>query len=258
MEEFVINLNHSMQQNDVENILILLESFDKSDIRLTDTTFIKSLLRFKNEQITCKTTKLIAECAKNECNRNIFTDKEIIQLLLNILESKENFVLNVVRALGNIFYENENATNMLDKNDFDAILKKFYELETSNNMVLLSKMSGLLLNIFISNSDLQFVNKNQLLNHISSTLGKICIKEFNDYTYHSYLLQIVYTLMVEYDEQIIYSEKLHKIIIDILKNSNIPELELICLQILYNASEKGEKVLHDVFEKLNYFLDFKK
>ncbi|XP_044760544.1 rap1 GTPase-GDP dissociation stimulator 1-B [Coccinella septempunctata] len=225
------------EENGTENILDLLKSLNPNEIRLNSSSSIKSLLKYKNKLIILKTTELVAELAKDESNRNVLSEKEILQLLLNLLESDESINLNVIRALGNIFFENEDATNMLEKNDFDKILNKFYDLEGSDNILLLSKISGLLLNIFISNGDLKFVNKNQLLNHISSILEKQSSIKSDDIKYFSYLLQIIYTLMVEYEDQIIYSEKLYNSIIDILKNSNIPELELICLQILYNASD---------------------
>lgn len=239
MDEFSTNLNNLLQQNDTDNILILLKSSNKKDIPLKSSTLIKTLLKYKHKEVILLITELIADWAKDANSRKILSEKEIIQLLLNLLESGDDIVLNVVRALGNIFYENEDATKMLDKNDLDKILKMFYDLKPSDNILLLSKISGLLLNIFISNGKLKFVDKNQILNHITSILEKQSDIQNSDSTYNSYLLQIVYTLMVEYDNQIIYSEELHKIIIDILKNSDIPDLELICLQILYNSSEKG-------------------
>ncbi|XP_045463520.1 rap1 GTPase-GDP dissociation stimulator 1 [Harmonia axyridis] len=264
MDEFSTNLNNLLQQNDTDNILILLKSSNKKDIPLKSSTLIKTLLKYKHKEVILLITELIADWAKDANSRKILSEKEIIQLLLNLLESGDDIVLNVVRALGNIFYENEDATKMLDKNDLDKILKMFYDLKPSDNILLLSKISGLLLNIFISNGKLKFVDKNQILNHITSILEKQSDIQNSDSTYNSYLLQIVYTLMVEYDNQIIYSEELHKIIIDILKNSDIPDLELICLQILYNSSEKDNvqlllaksNVCEKIFELIEKYKEF--
>ncbi|KAK9882944.1 hypothetical protein WA026_023872 [Henosepilachna vigintioctopunctata] len=233
MDEYWTNLHDSLNDNDTENVKRLLNSHEKNNANLKDIQIIKILLKQKDSQIIYLTTESIAEWAKIENNRNILTEKETLELLLELLNSKEN-TLNVVRALGNICYENENAAKLLS---LEKILTLFYE---STDITLLTKISGLLLNIFISNQDLQSFDKNKLLGHISSNLNDNSGLSVDETCLYSYILQIVYTLLAEYENEIIFSKNIYENIITIFKNSNIPELELICLQILYNASERDE------------------
>ncbi|KAL3275534.1 hypothetical protein HHI36_020293 [Cryptolaemus montrouzieri] len=218
MSDFLTNLGDSLLQDDKENVRKLLKSPDKNNVKLNDPQLVKALLSYEDNQIITSASETIAEWAKADHNRIILAEKEIIDLLLNLLESDEHIVLNVVRALGNICYENELATKILNKEGLEKILTLFYELKQDNSMLLLAKISGLLLNIFISNEDLQFIDKNELLGHISLILSDHTKISSDEFCLYSYLLQIVYTLLVEYDHQVIYSEKLHRKVIDILKS----------------------------------------
>lgn len=95
------------------------------NVEFINLAVLKALLKNDSNEILRLSAQTIAECGKNSANREKLSDRELIELLLKILSTNKNVLCltQVCRALGNITYENDNAREVMNKNDGVKIIK---------------------------------------------------------------------------------------------------------------------------------------
>uniref|UniRef100_A0A6P7GI30 DNA 3'-5' helicase n=1 Tax=Diabrotica virgifera virgifera TaxID=50390 RepID=A0A6P7GI30_DIAVI len=150
-----------------DNLQFLLT---QKDTNLSTVDLFKDLLKFDNNKSIIKhTAELIAELARIESNREICTDRKLIEDLINLLDNEDaDIILQSIRALGNICYENEEACTiirLIGTNKILAILKHYgsgdsdtdddntpYDLEFSIKPRVVAPRYGSIKNILSQNN----------------------------------------------------------------------------------------------------------
>ncbi|XP_056634995.1 GTPase-GDP dissociation stimulator vimar [Diorhabda sublineata] len=232
----------------IENLKVLLS---QTDVILTNVDLVKDLLKFDNNtEIIKLSTEVIAETARTESNRKVCTDDKLINSLTDLLEDKDpDVILNSVRALGNICYENEEACNIIHKIGINKILDILKDDKTKNedvNSILITKTSGLLFNLLNMHEGLiRSSLSNGLMEIVEDILKKYSEKLEKHETLLIFQISILNTVEHYLDEQHIpFKQQLCKVLIDIFKQSRTPEICVLCLEIFHGQSEQDEiKVL---------------
>lgn len=243
--EILLNLTKATEEKDETKIIDNLKVFPK-ETQLNNILLIQELLKFGNRDILKTTTELVAELAKLESNRKICTSEEIIKDLLNLLESNDpDITINSIRALGNICYENEAACSIIDKIGANKLLSILKEDCYRENNELTTKTAGLLLNLFNYSDNLI---KSSLKNGILPIVEKLLLKYSQQFNKNESLLMFLVSIInsVEHflDEQNIpFTKELCQLLIDIFKQSKIPEISIPCLEIFHSQCEQGKKII---------------
>lgn len=232
----------------VEDLKVLLTH---TDVILPSVDLVKDLLKFDNTDIVKLSTQLIAETARTESNRKLYTNDKLINALIYLLDDKDpDVILNSVRALGNICYENEEACKIIHKIGTNKILNILKEDQDNKNKdvnsILITKTSGLLFNLLNMHEGLIRSSLNNGLMQIIEDILTKYSEELEKYeTLLIFQISILNTVEHYLDEQHIpFTQQLCKILIDIFKKSQTPEICVSCLEIFHGQSEQEEiKVL---------------
>ncbi|CAG9816384.1 unnamed protein product [Phaedon cochleariae] len=253
------------EQEIINNLKTLLAQ--EVNIKISNADVLYALLKIDKNEILLLTAELIAELAKFEQNRKQLTNEDIINKLMLLLDTKDNEVIfNIVRALGNICFENEEACNIINKQGihiFLEILKKNPE-----DSPLLTKALGLLVNLFTLHEGLM---KSALKNDLISTLEQLLHKYANLLNKHPSLLTILLTVLNSVENyldemNIPFTEGLCQDVINIFKASTIPEISVIAVEIFHGQCEKDEikmllaregvcELLFELIEKYRHKVD---
>lgn len=224
------------------DILKKLAQGNNTDIELENATLPKSIIAFKNENITKLFVEISAEWCKSEHNRKIYTDKEIIDFLFTQLEQvDENLIVSSIRALGNICYENEDARKIVDKKGLATVISMLEADCNRKNPSLTLKTAGFLVNLLNSNEELQ---KAAIKLNIIPICEKILNRYIKQYKENEMLFAFLLNVLnnvIDYidDQNTQFSESLCHVIIDIFKIGEAPEVCVSCLEILHGQSDKG-------------------
>ncbi|XP_018575957.1 rap1 GTPase-GDP dissociation stimulator 1 [Anoplophora glabripennis] len=238
----LINATETLDEEEIINNLKIILT-QGTNIEISSTDVIKTLLQINRNEILKLSTEIIAEWAKTAYNRKNLTNESIINCLMSLLDNNDvDIVFNSIRALGNICYENEEACNLVDKIGINNILMILKNDDKRNDQSLTTKVSGLLLNLISLHDGL---SRTVLKNEIVPVLEKLMIKYFETFEDNqmllTFLLTILSNLLDYFDEQnVIFSEKLCQLVVDIFKKSTNPEISVICLEIFHGQSEKDE------------------
>ncbi|CAG9767174.1 unnamed protein product [Ceutorhynchus assimilis] len=242
-------MNENKQENLLDNLSSAINTKNEPDIlktieilcgkveqvKIQEADTFEELLNGNNENLQTAGAELIAELCKNDENRMVIAKREIVNRLLHFLNSSSPLLIfATIRALGNICYENKEACQLIDKAGIDSILRL---LKNDSKTDLTIKICGLLINLISSDS----LPKTALNGGILSTIETLLDKYKDSETPLNHLLNIT-IFLTEYidDEEFIFTENLVKIIIEIFKKSEIPEICVMCLDILLPLSEKDE------------------
>lgn len=259
------NLSTAISTNNDKEILnslkVILEN--GADIKLTDNKLILTLLNNKSESVTAQTVQVIAEWAKTEHNRTLLTDADIINSLTALINNKnQDIVINTIRALGNICYENEKACDIVEKSGIDCVLNVLKNDHQRDDSTLTTKASGFLLNLLSTSEQLpRIALKNGILNILETLLTKYK-KSFNDnQTVITFLVAILNTVETYFNEQnIVLSESMCYLLVEIFRMSPSPEISVTVIEILHGQTERDNiktilakegfcEVLYDLIEK---------
>lgn len=244
MSEPLNKLISATETLDEEEIINNLKSIltHGTNIEISNSDVMKILLQVNRTEILKLSTEVIAEWAKIAINRKNMTNESIINGLMSLLDNNDvDVVFNSIRALGNICYENEEACDLVDKIGINNILMILKNDDKRNDQILTTKVSGLLLNLISLHDGL---SRTVLKNEIIPVLEKLLIKYFKTFEDNemllTFLLTVLNNLLDYFDEHnIIFSETLCQIVVDIFKKSTNPEISVICLEIFHGQSEKG-------------------
>ncbi|XP_050297947.1 GTPase-GDP dissociation stimulator vimar [Anthonomus grandis grandis] len=251
-------------KNELEIIKSSKNVTEKSDsLKINDIKLFKKLFELGLLKANIIGAETIAELCRNDENRKQFTDENIINVLMQFLESDSpELLFTTIRALGNICYENEEASNLIDKVGIESILRLLRDDAKRSNDALTIKVSGLLMNLLSTHDNLP---KTALKGGILPVLERLLIKYKEPLEGNSVLLTFLLSILnqlADYldDKEYVFSESLAKIVSEIFKKSDVPEICVLCLEIFHPLSEKDEiknilakegvcELLYDLIEK---------
>ncbi|CAG9864450.1 unnamed protein product [Phyllotreta striolata] len=235
-EEILQNLKKAAEKKEDTKIIQNLKLLPK-ETELDDILFLRDLLESDNFEILKVTIELVAELAKIESNRKIFTNEHLVKDIIHLLDYKDlDIVINSIRALGNICYENEEACNIIDKIGVDKLQFILKDDASRKDSELTSKTAGLFLNLLNMSSNLGKVClKNGLFPIIEDLLAKYSKNCNQNETLLVFLISIINSLEYLFDEQDVpFTKELCKLLIDIFKQSVTPEISIPCLEIFHS------------------------
>lgn len=247
MPNLLNNLITSVESKDEKEIINALHEAlkEETNLELKDVTIINHLLNIDQKEILILTTKLIAEIAKNE-TRKILTEGKTIQSIVNLLKHDDSeLTFNVIRAVGNICYENEEACSIIHKLGLEQLLKVLKDDCKRENNQITTKILGLLMNLFTLHDELC---RSALHSGIILIFDDLLLKysflfkkdsEENKITI-TFLLSVLSLLSDYFNEQSIFKETSCKHIINIFKVSDYPEISVPCLEVFHSQSERGK------------------
>nr|XP_023024992.1 rap1 GTPase-GDP dissociation stimulator 1 [Leptinotarsa decemlineata] len=229
------------EQEIIDNLKIILS--ENTNIELNNVDLLNALLKIDKNEILKLASEVTAEWAKSEQNRKVLTNEEVISKLLTKLENTDaDVVLHVIRAIGNICYENEEACNIIGKfgvDNFLSILKA--DCEQTNN-ALTTKTAGLFVNLFnLNDGIIRTALKNELMPILEQLLHKYSESLEENEILLSFLLSVLTNVENYLDEQDIpFTESLCQVVIEIFQKTTNPEMSVMAIEIFHGQSEKDE------------------
>lgn len=220
---------------------------DLSSVDSLKDTFL-DLLMHNTPIINLLVAKTIAEITKTEEHRVKFSNNEILEKLMELLnvelinqKQSENIelMIQLCRALGNIFYSNDDARNIIFHLDggralvnlFDVSIK---DIQNANQVEMFSKVrSGVMTNYLLGNEELS--QKAIELGIIDKI--KMRIEESSDGLEH---LLPIFSILTEQVSDLIFQPEILCLITKILKTSNNSEVVESCLELLQCQAESDE------------------
>ncbi|XP_066151798.1 GTPase-GDP dissociation stimulator vimar [Euwallacea fornicatus] len=263
MENIINDLNSSINKENnhdiIEHLKSLIEKADSVQIKEINT-FIK-LFNIDSTDVQTVGSETIAELCKNQENRKIFTNELIVNKLMEFMESgSPELIFTTIRALGNICYENEEASNLVNNVGIESIFKVLRSDSKRQSDSLTVKASGLLVNLLSTHDNLpKTALKGGILSVVEKLLSKYKDPIEDNKVLITFLLSIVNSLTDYLDEKDNILS-ISKLIIEIFKKTEIPEICILSLEIFHSLSEKDDiktllategmcELLYDLIEK---------
>ncbi|RZC32954.1 rap1 GTPase-GDP dissociation stimulator 1-B [Asbolus verrucosus] len=239
------DLSNAIEVNNEQDILDNLTCIlaKGRDIELENSNILKRIITLNNDTINKLFVEVAAEWSKLEHNRKFFTDREIIEFLLSLLESsEETLVVSTIRTLGNICYENEEARKIVDKKGLSTVISMLEADSSRQNNLLTLKVSGFLVNLLNENEELQKAALKLNIVDVTEKVLNEYIKSFNEnQMLYAFVLTILNNVIDHIDdENVPFTEDFCCTLIDIFKMSTTPEISVLCLEILHGQSDKEE------------------
>lgn len=238
LQQAVQTKNHEKLKEIVQKICK-----DGSNIEIENKNIIKELLNISDENSLVLRVEVVAELAKSECNRKILTDEEIVKDLVQMLNHRlEDVVVNTIRALGNICYENETACNLISEGDFLVLLNILKKDPERKSNSLTTKTCGLLVNLLTSSENLPRVAlKNDVLKVLEDLLEKYKQDIDSNHSIILFLLAIVSNVSDYFDEHNInFPENLCKLVVGVFRKTENPEICVTCIEIFHGQADNDE------------------
>lgn len=216
-----------------------------ASIEIKDT-FLDLLTRNKNG-INLLVIKNIAEITKNVEQRSKFSSSDILEKLMEMLEKSYQhrdmeMMIQLCRALGNIFFSNDDSRNIIFHHDGGATIVKLFdvkneEIKSIEELHNFSKVrSGVTSNYLLGNEELSL--KAIELGIIEKLKTRID-DGINDDEFLSHLLPILSILIEQVSELIFDSDVLIRIN-KIYKNSSSSDVVEACLELLQCQAESDD------------------
>lgn len=236
--------------NDAEELLekLLTASPDTcASIEIKDTFL--DLLSRNTPSVNVLVIKNIAEITKNVEQRSKFSNSDILEKLMEMLESSlkkrdMDMIIQLCRALGNIFFSNDDSRNIIFHHDGGAALVKLFdirndELKSLEELHTFSKVrSGVTSNYLLGNEELSL--KAIELGAIDKLKVRIDdgMNPFDEeiLTHHLPILSI----LIEQVSELIFDADVLMRITRIFKHSKTSDVVEACLELLQCQAESDE------------------
>jgi hypothetical protein len=245
-DALVQELHKFSMQNDSSGVEITLEKISSANnvqnVELKDC-FLE-LLNQNTPNINLKTTTTIAEITKNSEQRIKFSNRDILEKLVELLNTaistrQFDLIIQLCRAFGNIFFSNDDARNIIFHLNGGKVLVDLFdisnnEIKTSEQLDLFTKVrGGVMSNYLLGNEELsQKAIELKIIDKL-----KLRMKESSIGV--EYLLPL-FSILTEQVSELIFQPDILKLIIDILKTSNDSEVIEACLELLQCQSESDD------------------
>lgn len=221
------------------------ESFSAVEIK---DTFLDLLSR-NTPSINILVIKNVAEITKNVEQRAKFSSSDVLEKLMEMLEKslkkrEMDTVIQLCRALGNMFYSNDDSRNIIFHHDGGAVLVNLFdvrnnEIKSLEELQTFSKVrSGVTSNYLLGNEELslkaiEFGVINKLKSRIDDALNP-----FNDEIL-SHLLPIL-SILTEQVSELTFDPDVLVRITKIFKNSRSSDVVESCLELLQCQAESDD------------------
>lgn len=247
MSNLLNELNIAVEESDHKRTKQTLEILLKkpADIELENYHVIDKVLCNDDTEILKLVTKLLAELAKTELNRNILTQPDTIKKLTECFKYNNlQLSINAVRCLGNICFENEEGCKIIEQLGMIDVISLLKDANDQNE--LMANILGLLMNLFNSYDG---IIRSALKQGIAPIIEKILIKYTALYKGNPKENQILITFLVsvlnnllDYADEynIPFSEENCKYVIEIFKTSDAPGISVSCLEIFHGQIERDD------------------
>ncbi|KAG5678219.1 hypothetical protein PVAND_007911 [Polypedilum vanderplanki] len=245
----------SIDENDV-HLEKSLEKFldassdnqSSSSVDLKDK-FIDILMKRNTPKIVLLVVKCIAEITKNADQRMKFSNSDILEKLMEMLDTALNkrdieLTSQLCRALGNIFYSNDDSRNIIFHHDGGQILTKLFdvnnnEIKSPEELQTFSKVrSGVMSNYLLGNEELsQRAIELKIVEKIKSRIDD-ALHPFND-SILEHLLPLL-SILTEQVSDLIFDSDILARIVKIFKSSMNSDVVESCLELFHCQAENDE------------------
>lgn len=236
---------NTINLKDIEGIKTKLASDIKENKKVGPSLVeeLEALLKLDNVDVLNLTLQYIADLCKNENNRKLLTKNEVIQPTLQLISNGSDSVEVIYqsfRALGNLCFENDEARKIIDKNGLEVVIKWISSNTKEKCDKVITVACGCLLNILMSNDELQKESiKLDVLNVLEKVI-KNYIREFDKFEDCFTHVFLILNAISEHFVDEWFSESLCTLIVDILRISNNPEISVFCLELLRFQAENSK------------------
>lgn len=236
-------------------------------------TFLELLLTFNTPNINLLLSKTIAEITKIPEQRTNFSSNDVLEKLMELLSStlanrsqpgSFELIIQLCRALGNIFYANDDARNIIFHLDGGKILIELFnisnsEIQNTEELELFAKVrSGVMSNYLLGNEELS----QKAIEFSIIDKMKARIEESNDGLEH---LLPLFSILTEQVSDLTFSPDILVLITKILKNCTNSEVAEACLELLVCQAESDdvklllarEGLCEHIFKSHEKFKNFK-
>ena len=247
-----------------------LDTYSSLDIK---NTFL-DLLAKNTPSINLLTIKCIAEATKNPNQRNKFSNSDVLEKLIDmlngaLLRQEITLISQLCRAFGNILYSNDDSRNIIFHHDGGSTLINFLdvsnkEIMDSDDLETFSKVrSGVLSNYLLGNEELsQKAIEMKIIEKIQSRIDD-ALNPFND-TLLEHLLPLL-SILTEQVSDLIFNSEIIVYIAKIFTQSTSADVTESCLELFQcQACENDEiklllaqqRVCEHIFESLEKYKTF--
>lgn len=233
-EEVTVQLASNNTPAVEKQLQTLLEN--PANINLESIDPIKLLLQSDHVQILQLTAQIVAELAKNAQNRNVLTSSEVLQLLLQLIQSEcNNVVYQALRAVGNICFENESACSLIGEAGLQQILD-LVKLNQNKKHDLVYAGWSVVVNLLNTSEALV---KTALKVNILDVIDKVLLKRGEeDDSLVQQLLIVLNSVTDEFQEA--HQQQVKTLcyeVITIMKTTTNLEIGALCLEFLFSQAE---------------------
>lgn len=271
LEKFSMNVDDSSAERTLEKLLdASAEVLTALDIK---DRFLDILLNKNTPSINLLVVKCIAEATKSGEQRTKFSNSDILEKLMDMLDvavTKRDMELTsqLCRALGNIFYSNDDSRNIIFHHDGGQILIKLFdvandEIKASDELQSFSKnRSGVMSNYLLGNEELsQRAIELKITDKIKARIDD-ALTPYND-TILEHLLPIL-SILTEQVSDLIFSADILTCIVKIFKNSVNSDVVESCLELFQCQAENDdiklllakEGICEHIFESLEKYKNY--
>lgn len=229
--------------------LAITENFDDAELK---QPFIE-LLMHNTPNINFLVVKTIAEATKSPGQRTKFTNNEILEklnellgiILLNSRDCKNHeLLIQLCRALGNIFYSNDDARNIIFHLDGGKVLVALFDVSASDIKVgsqhetFAKVRSGVISNYLLGNEELsQKVISLGIIGKMKTRLEEAQHEESSE---GLEFLLTPFSILTEQVSDLIFEPEIIKLITKILKKTKSSEVADSSLELLMCQAENDD------------------
>ena len=256
MDEIIASLKNASLEKSTEKALPQLKKLtatteptacDKLDIKAE----LLQLLDLNDPELNIHVAKTIAEIAKNEDQRDKYTDQLVIQKLMAFFKDDPEAIehnIQACRALGNICYSNDDARNLIKDENGDEVIYSLLQYKNTGSgdtkLQFIKVRCGVISNYLLGNEDIadRAVDL-KLIDKIQENLAE-CVTDVEKH--EDLLLNVLppLTILTEQVADLIFEPSLNKLLAKILAACTHPDVAESCLALLcYQAQNDEVKLL---------------
>lgn len=209
---------------------------------------LKTLLTSSDQEIVVLTVQAISELAKCEEKREIYSQNEVIEPIINILEKeiysdRTELVKQCCRALGNLCCDCDAARTAIQARNGISVLKKVLAYTFNKNNATYDDMkllaSKTILNFAIGGPDFsESITQGDMIDLLHRILVTELGKDDMDDDMVSTALLIL-SVINDNTPDILFEEKVNKAVLNVLRETANIEVSELCLDHLHAQAEHG-------------------
>ena len=248
MDDIVSRLkNAQLTSNSTDSLIELMEKISATDPKqlpednLTKD-FLKLLATTTDNQLKIKLVKCIADITKTDSQRKHFTEKSIMSALIDLIDQWKTspnmeLIVQICRALGNIFYQNDDARDILITFNGDKSIIELLDIsvdcQNETNVLFITVRCGLISNYLVGGEVVaKRAMEHNIMDKIEAIVGECAV----DVEKHEDLLLNILpplSILTENVPDLNFNPPLNKELVKILAESKNPDIAEMCLDLLH-------------------------